>query len=104
MAGDFPNLDIDTLAQWPESNQAALVTRPWFPAYSITLTVVATVIFISRIWAQARKNNDGLGIDDLIICSAWVSIISIVKRQSAHKTLGICHSIYRIVLGGNVGL
>jgi hypothetical protein len=44
MAGDFPHLDTAVISQWPEANVIDAITRSWFPVYSLTLQVVASLM------------------------------------------------------------
>jgi len=76
MAGDFPNLDLTTILHWHEPNLLDPPRRPWFPIYSIILTVLTALLLGGRIWAQARKSIDGVRLDDVLACSAWVRTLT----------------------------
>ncbi|KAF2877873.1 hypothetical protein BDV95DRAFT_556214 [Massariosphaeria phaeospora] len=71
MGGDFPNLTLEILSQWPIRNALDPVTRSWFPAYGATLTIVATLVVAARIWSQFKRSTHGLGIDDAVAFAAW---------------------------------
>lgn len=72
MAGDFPNLSIDIVSQWPKPDYIDPVARSWYPEFSIVLAIVATTILCARLWSQIRKSTNGYGIDDGFVCLAWV--------------------------------
>ncbi|KAF2687902.1 hypothetical protein K458DRAFT_485078 [Lentithecium fluviatile CBS 122367] len=72
MAGDFPNLDSSTISQWPQPNLVDPIMRSWLSIYSITLTVITTLIVSARLWTQVRNSAFGFGLDDAFISGAWM--------------------------------
>ena len=72
MAGGFIYLDNETISQWPEPNFVNPKLRGWLLAYSIPITVLTSAIVFSRLWSQAKKSTDGLGIDDALCSIGWV--------------------------------
>ncbi|KAH7118798.1 hypothetical protein B0J11DRAFT_76877 [Dendryphion nanum] len=85
MAGDFPNLSSDTMANWPELDLDP-TTRGWYPPYAITLAALSTAFLVARIDSQVRKSYHGLGIDDALLISAWLFAI-LFTASSASGTL-----------------
>ena len=84
MAGDFPNLSSNTMAQWPALNVDP-DTRGWYPPYAISLAALSTAFLITRLDSQIRKSYHGLGVDDILLILAWCFAIFFAGCSAAGK-------------------
>ncbi|KAF7186131.1 hypothetical protein HII31_12546 [Pseudocercospora fuligena] len=74
MPGNIINLSPADVAKWPEPNYVDPERRTWMPAYAGVLYGVASIMIATRLWLRAKKYAGGLGLDDLFLICAWLSV------------------------------
>jgi hypothetical protein len=80
MSGNLHRLDPSVYLSWPTPNYVNPERRSWMPAYAGTLTAVASVAVILRLWLRARKQAGPLGLDD--VCSSSTIAVQLLDHRN----------------------
>ncbi|KAI6831932.1 hypothetical protein KC340_g3538 [Hortaea werneckii] len=75
MPGNLISITPEDIQSWPEPNYNDPVQRKWMPPYTITLCAASTIMLGLRLWLRATKKAGNLGLDDLLLLGAWVTVV-----------------------------
>ncbi|KAI7247011.1 hypothetical protein KC352_g13915, partial [Hortaea werneckii] len=70
MPGNLISITPEDIQSWPKPNY-----REWMPPYTITLCAASTIMLGMRLWLRATKKAGNLGLDDLLLLGAWVTVV-----------------------------
>ncbi|KAI7284066.1 hypothetical protein KC345_g2565 [Hortaea werneckii] len=75
MPGNLISITPEDIQAWPKPNYNDPVQRQWMPPYTITLCAASTIMLGMRLWLRATKKAGNLGLDDLLLFGAWVTVV-----------------------------